>query len=290
MSRETSAGVATVTQLCEAFGISRQAYYAAKKPRPAAKVVAIRRAPKHTSSEVVLAAIREVIKAEPAWGVRKVWATLKRQGLKVSRKRVHALMRANNLVLARDREPGETTRGHVVVPEPNRRFGGDLTTVWTKEEGWVAVVPTIDCGCRSVLGLTVDKDQHGPAVLASVEEALRQAFGEPQYVPDGVELRTDHGPQYTGADCAALVEEWGLVHTFAPVGRPTGNAVAERVIRTMKEEVIWLRDWRNAAEIREALLAWQVRYNTKRPHQALGWKTPAEYRAEMLGLAVEEAA
>jgi transposase InsO family protein len=247
MSRETSAGVATVTQLCEAFGISRAAYYAAKKPRQAAKVIAIRRAPRHTSSEVALAAIREVIKTEPAWGVRKVktepawgvrkvWATLKRDGLKVSRKRVHALMRANGLVLARDREPGETTRGHVVVPEPNRRFGGDLTTVWTKNDGWVAVVPTIDCGCRSVLGLTVTKDQHGPAVLASVEQALRKAFGEPRYVPAGVELRTDHGPQ------------------------------------------------------RDALLAWQRRYNTQRPHQALGWKTPAEHRAEKLGLAVDEAA
>lgn len=290
MSRETSAGVATVTQLCDAFGISRAAYYAAKRPRAAAKVIAIRRAPRHTSSEVALDAIREVIKAEPAWGVRKVWATLKRKGLTVSRKRVHALMRANGLVLARDREPGETTRGHVAVPEPNRRFGGDLTTVWTKRDGWVAVVPTIDCGCRSVLGLTVTKDQHGPAVLASVEQALREAFGEPRNVPSGVELRTDHGPQYTGADCAALVAKWGLLHTFAPVGRPTGNAVAERVIRTMKEEIVWLRDWENADELREALLAWQRRYNAQRPHQALGWKTPAEYRAEKLGLAVEEAA
>src|SRR5512141_906234 len=129
-----------------------------------------------------------------------------------------------------------------------------------------------------------------PAVLASIEEALLQAFGDPKRVPAGVELRTDHGPQYTGADCAELVTRWRLLHTFAPVGRPTGNAVAERVIRTMKEEVIWLRDWRNAAELREALLAWQVRYNTQRPHQALGWKTPAEYRAEKLGLAVEVAA
>jgi transposase InsO family protein len=290
MSRETSAGVASVTQLCAAFGISRAAYYAAKKARPVVKVVAIRAAPRHTSSEVVLAAIREVIQAEPAWGVRKVWATLKRNGLKVSRKRVHALMRANGLVLARDREPGETTRGHVAVPEPNRRFGGDLTTVWTKRDGWVAVVPTIDCGCRSVLGLTVTKDQHGPAVLASVEEALREAFGEPKCVPAGVELRTDHGPQYTGADCAALVARWYLLHTFAPVGRPTGNAVAERVIRTMKEEVVWLRDWETADELREVLLAWQVRYNTRRPHQALGWKTPAEYRAEKLSRDVELAA
>jgi putative transposase len=290
MSRETSAGVATVTQLCSAFGISRAAYYAAKKPRPVAKVVALRKAPGHTSSEVALEAIREVLKTEPAWGVRKAWAMLKRNGLKVSRRRVHALMRANGLVLARDREPGDTSRGHVAVPEPNRRFGGDLTTVWTKKDGWVAVVPTIDCGCRSVLGLTVDKDQHSPAVLASVEQALREAFGEPKYVPVGVELRTDHGPQYTGADCAALVAKWNLLHTFAPVGRPTGNAVAERVIRTMKEEVVWLRDWDSADELREALLAWQVRYNTQRPHQALGWQTPAERRAEKLGLDVEVAA
>lgn len=290
MSRETSTGVATVTQLCKAFGISRAAYYAAKKPRPAVKAITVRHAPRYTSSEVALAAIREVIAAERAWGVRKVWATLKRHGLKVSRKRVHALMKANNLILARDSDPGEPLRGHVAVPEPNRRFGGDLTTVWTKRDGWVAVVPTIDCGCRSVLGLTVTTDQHGPAVLASIEEALRKAFGEPKFVPSGVELRTDHGSQYTGADCAALVEKWGLLHTFAPVGRPTGNAVAERVIRTMKEEVVWLRDWEDAAELREALLAWQVRYNTHRPHQALGWKTPAEYRAEKLGLATMKAA
>ncbi|MGC3998581.1 MAG: integrase core domain-containing protein [Anaeromyxobacter sp.] len=83
---------------------------------------------------------------------------------------------------------------------------------------------------------------------------------------------------------------WGLTHTFAPVGRPTGNAVAERVIRTMKEEVIWLRDWDTAEQLREAVLAWQHRYNTQRPHQALGWKTPAEYRAEKLGDVVVTAA
>jgi len=96
-------------------------------------------------------------------------------------------------------------------------------------------------------------------------------------VPAGVELRTDHGPHAVhGADCAALVEAWGLVHTFAPVGRPTGNAVAERVIRTMKEELVWLRDWNSADELREALLAWQHRYNSQRPHQALaGGRRPS---------------
>jgi putative transposase len=290
MTRQTDAGAATVSLVCETFGISRAAYYEALKPAAperAGNVVKLPTAPRYTTAEVVLSKIREVIGREgsEAWGVRKVWATLRREGLRVSRKRVWALMRAHGLVMARDREPGETTRGHVAVPEPNRRIATDLTTTWTKRDGVVAIVPTIDCGCRSMLGMVVTKDQHGPAVLESVRQALRTAFGSPAHVPDGVELRTDHGPQYTGADCAQLVDEWGLDHTYAPVGRPTGNAVAERVIRTLKEEVVWLRDWESIDELRAAVLAWMKRYNEQRPHQALGWKTPDEYRAEHLGAA-----
>lgn len=289
MSRETPAGVATVAQLCEAFGISRAAYYSARKDVPeevgGAKVLRLPTAPRGTSAEVVLKAIREVLEENPAWGVRKVWATLKREkGLRVSRRRVWSLMRAHGLVLARDREPGETTRGHVVVPEPNRRLATDFTTAWTKEDGVVAIVPVIDCGCRSVLALEVTKSQEAPDVLAPVERVLAAAFGTPDNVPEDLELRSDHGPQYTGADAERLLDTWGVLHTFAPVGRPTGNAVVERLIRTMKEEVVWLRDWKSAAELRAALEEWMHRYNTRRPHQALDWKTPAEVRAEKLGL------
>ena len=246
--------------------------------------------PRYSSAEAVLAAIRAVLAGEDAtaWGVRKVWARLRQQGMRVGRKRVYALMKAHGLVLARDREPGETTRGHVVVPEPNRRLATDLTTTWTRKDGTIAIVPTIDCGCRSLLGIVVTKDQHGPAVLASVRQALVAALGDPSNVPDGLELRTDHGPQYTGQDCQDLVDEWHLVHTYAPVGRPTGNAVVERVIRTLKEEVIWLRDWDSLEEVRAAVDAWVIRYNEQRPHQALDYATPAEHRAKKLGLPAPE--
>ena len=289
MTRETLAGKASVTLVCETFSLSRAAYYAdARRQRGELvgnvdNVVALPKRPRFTSAEVVLLRIREVLAREAcaAWGVRKVWATLKREGLKVSRKRVHAIMRAHGLVLARDREPGEPTRGHVLVPEPNRRLATDMTTVWTRRDGVVALVPTIDCGDRTAV-IEVTADQHGPAVLASVEAKLVAAFGSPANVPEGVELRTDHGPQYTGADCAALCERWGLLHTFAPVGRPTGNAVVERFIRTLKEELIWLQDWNSVDELRIAITAWLEHYNTRRPHQALNWLTPAERRAEHL--------
>jgi transposase InsO family protein len=293
MNRTTIAGEASVSLLCATFKLSRAAYYATKTAARAVRsrnVVALPKRPRYTAAEVVLKGIRRVIDDNPAWGVRKVWATLRAEGLKVSRKRIWALMHAHGLVLARDSEPGEPRRGHVAVPEPNRRLATDLTTVWTRRDGVVAIVPTIDCGCRSVLALEVTKDQHGPAVLASVELALVAAFGRPANVPDGVELRTDHGPQYTGADCEALVGDWHLLHTYAPVGRPTGNAVVERFIRTMKEEVVWLRDWESADELRAALVRWLERYNEARPHQSLAWKTPARYRAEKLNAARAKAA
>lgn len=302
MTRETTAGAITVTALCALLGVSRSGYYAARRAgerdckaaagatsstteERSAEARDDRPPPRGrrpaASVERVVAAIREVIASHPAWGVRKVWATLRRDGLVVARKRVWALMKREGL-LFRSREAAESPRGHVWVPEPNRRFATDLTMVWTRREGWVSVAPTIDCGCRSVLGLVVAKSQEARVVLASVDQALEAAFGAPSQVPSGVELRTDHGSQYTGGDCRALLGRWGVEQTFSPVGRPTGNAVVERLHRTLKEEVIWLQDWEDAAEVERAVRAWVRSYNEERPHQALGWKTPSEYRAERL--------
>lgn len=294
MSRTTVAGDASVSLVCKTFRLSRAAYYAeARRARGeiAPTVIPLPRRPRHTSAEVVLLRIHEVLARDTAraWGVRKVWATLRREGLRVSRRRVHAIMRAHGLVLARDHEPGETPRGHVAVPESNRRLATDLTTVWTRRDGVVALVPTIDCGDRTTV-IEVTKDQHGPAVLASVEAKLVAAFGSPAGVPDGVELRTDHGPQYTGADCEALCKRWHLLHTYAPVGRPTGNAVVERFIRTLKEELIWLKDWESADELRAAIKPWLEHYNAHRPHQSLDWQTPNERRTDRLAAPIRLAA
>jgi putative transposase len=296
MSLTTSRGDATVGQLCEAFGISRQAYYAARKaPRSRASEGRSRGRPERrgswVSDAVLIEKIQQVVAEFPAWGVRKVWAYLKRLGTVVSRKRVWKRMRALGLTLPPLCERAEPfRRGHVAVPESNRRWATDLTTTWTARDGTVALVPVIDCGDRVVFDIEVTKSQESPAVLAPVERALEEAFGSPVAVPDGLELRSDHGPQYTGSDCEDLCSMWGLEHTLAPVGRPTGNAVAERFIQTLKVELIWTRDWESIAELRDALAQWLHVYNHVRPHEALGWMTPAEKRAENLGVEFNQAA
>ena len=293
MSRETSRGKASVGQVCEAFGISRQAYYAAQAPggersRPRGE------SPRAgISTAQLLERIRAVLARCVAWGVRKVWAYLRHvEKVVVSRRRVWKVMKAHGLVLpASGPERRENLpRGQVVVPESNRRWATDVTTQATARDGVIAIVPVVDCGDRVVLAIELTKSQEAPAVLRPVERALENAFGTPRGVPDGLELRSDHGPQYTGADAEALCRTWGLVHTFAPVARPTGNAVAERLIQTLKVELLWTRDWESLDELHEAIAEWVVRYNQQRPHQSLAWRTPAEQRALNLNPPLERAA
>lgn len=279
MSLATSSGKASVRLACRIFGISRAAYYAAKREKPPTE----RKIARTLNTESIVEAIRGIVAAHPAWGVRKVWATLRRDGLRVGHRRVWALMKHHGLLLTPD-APGRhpAVRGHVTTELPNRRWATDLTTVWTKKDGLCAIVLVVDSGCRSVLAIQAGRSQESHVVIRPVEQALWRHFKTPSRVPVGLELRTDHGPQYTSDTTARVCKAWGINHTFAPVGRPTGNALAERTIRTMKEECIWLRDWDTLTELEAALAEWQTTFNEKRPHQALGWKTPAEKRAELL--------
>jgi transposase InsO family protein len=238
-----------------------------------------RKEPRGVPADALAAVIEGKVEEFPAWGARKVWTTLRRKGLRVSRRRVHARMHAAGLVLPRasgERREG-APRSHA-TPLPNRRIAADFITTTTVADGVGAVVLAVDCGCRSVLDVNVSKSQAAGPVLASVDRALEAAFGAPKNVPHGVELRTAHGPQYTGYYAEELAAAWGVTQTFAPVGRPTGNAVAERTIRAMKEKGIWPRDWPDA----ETLQRPPVQRQPRSPLRAGGCRrTPGRADSEV---------
>jgi len=216
LSRETSRGVATVRQLCKALGLSRQAYYAARRepgPERERRPRSSRPGPWATAAELE-AGIRRVTGDNPAWGVRTVWATLRREAVVASRDRVWAVMRSPGLVLPPVRERDDwAPRGQVKVADSNLRWASDLTTTCTRQDGLVALVPVIDCGDRYLFEVGVSKSQESPVVLGPVERALGREFGQPEAVPAELELRTDHGPQYTGADAEKLCACWGVEHS-----------------------------------------------------------------------------
>ncbi len=281
MSLRTSAGIAQVRHLSLAFDLSPAALY--KAANATTEVKAVRSTQSNAAfvkGDVLLAKIKELTAKHPGLGYRKIWALLRRADTRVARRRVWAMMHAAGLTFQPNARRSEPRRGTVVTELPNRRWSSDMTTTWTRKDGWVAITPVIDNGCRSLFPIGVSKAQDATAILSPTRGALEEAFVSPEFVPDDLEYRTDHGSVFTGSDCATLCATWRLDHTFSPVGRPTGNAVAERIIQTMKIELLWTRDWEDIEELRTALEEWRKFYNYERPHESLDWQTPAERRAQ----------
>ncbi|TAM65589.1 MAG: hypothetical protein EPN48_18345 [Microbacteriaceae bacterium] len=187
MSLRTSAGIAQVCHLSKAFGLSRAALYkaAAKDERPI--IVERRERPIRTpiSNETLLVQIGELVAAHPAWGHRKVWAMLRRRGVCVARRRVWALMHQAGLTFAPSARRCEPRRGSVAVELPNRRWSTDMTTTWTRKDGWVALTPVIDNGCRTLFEIGVSKAQDAPAITYSMPLTGEKA-GSPMKLPESV--------------------------------------------------------------------------------------------------------
>lgn len=176
MNRETPAGKATVSQLCEVFGLSRQAYYQAVPVPPTETTPEPPPTPRSrwVTAEEASNAIWPLAEEHPSWGVRKIWACLKRDGLRVSRKRVWALMRSMGLCVPAAERRARRPVGQVTVPQSNRRWATDMTTVWTRRDKWVAVMPVVDCGDRVLLALEASKSQTALSLLAPVEHSLER--------------------------------------------------------------------------------------------------------------------
>lgn len=286
-------------QLCLAMCITFQACDQARerlaRPAPPREPTPRRAPPNRTVSDADLVEAIQSAKTEAgseAWGQRKVGAVLRHQrGLNVGHNRVWRTMGALGLLLpATGPHSLYAQEGTVAAPDSNRRWGADLTTVSTRQDGVVAVTPVIDFGHRSLLARGVSRSQESELLLAPVRTALHETFGTRERVVDGLPLRTDHGPQYTGSACQDRCRDGHLEPRFAPVGRPTGDAITQRVILTMKVECIGAQDGGSAEELRQALDAWRHKDNHRRPHESLGWMTPAPRRAENLLAAAEPAA
>jgi transposase InsO family protein len=90
-------------------------------------------------------------------------------------------------------------------------------------------------------------------------------------------LVSDHGSQPTSKRYMKEVAELGLAQVFCSYCNPKGNADTERVIRSIKEDLIWPREWSSLKELSDALKEWQKSYNEDFPHSSLGYETPVGY-------------
>ena len=290
MSRETSEGIGKpygLERVCRILEFPRSTIYA-QQARESAKVLALRpqrRGPKPKMADAdLLAAIRADLDASPFTGEghRKVWARLRIQrDIRVSRARVLRLMRENALLSPHRRPQGTPNLhdGSITTDRPNDMWGTDGMRIETVDEGWVWVFSAVDHFDACCVGIHAVKTGSRFAALEPIAQGLQTEFGATGVEAGrGLTLRMDHGTQYTADDFLNQIRFWGIAPSFAFVAEPQTNGVAERFNRTLKEQVIHGRVFRNLEEVRKAVTAFKDRYNRHWRLEKLGFMSPLEAR------------
>ncbi len=290
MSRETSASTGKpygLQRVCRVLDIPRSTIYA-QEQRQAANVMPLhraRRGPKPKVSDAdLLAAIRADLAASPFTGEghRKVWARLRiLRDIRVGRSRVLRLMRENALLSPHRRPQGAPVLhdGTITTDRPNAMWGTDGMRIQTVEDGWVWVFSAVDHYDACCVGIHAVKIGNRFAALQPIAQGLKAEFGATGAdAGRGLSLRMDNGTQYTADDFLNQVKFWGIAPSFAFVAEPQTNGVAERFNRTLKEQVIHGRLFRNLEEVRQAVTAFRDRYNRHWRLEKLGFMSPLEAR------------
>jgi len=290
MSRETSAGAGKpygLKRVCRVLEFPRSTIYA-QEQRQAANVVPLhraRRGPKPKVSDAdLLAAIRADLAASPFTGEghRKVWARLRiLRDIRVGRSRVLRLMRENQLLSPHRRPQGAPILhdGTITTDRPNEMWGTDGIRIETVDEGWVWVFSAVDHCDACCVGIHAVKIGNRFAALQPIAQGLKAEFGATGAdAGRGLALRMDNGTQYTADDFLNQVKFWGIAPSFAFVAEPQTNGVAERFNRTLKEQAIHGRIFKNVEEVRTAVTAFKDRYNRHWRLEKLGFMSPLEAR------------
>ncbi len=286
-----------VERVCEAWELPRSSWYARRRRASSSPMPAGKRGPKTSYSDADLVrAIRADLAASPfvGEGHRKVWARLRVAGIRTSKPRVLRLMRENNL-LAPSRAVrclGPRSHEGTIIPEaPDRMWGTDFSTTVTLAEGQAAVFVCVDHCTAELLGVHAAKRATRWEALEPMRQAVRGVFGAiGQDIAKGLCLRHDHGTQYLADDFQDEIAFLGMESSPAFVRAPEGNGCAERIIRTLKEQLLWVRAFDTVEALRLALIAWQKTYNERWLIERHGHRSPAQVRRDYYAALHKQAA
>jgi putative transposase len=235
----------------------------------------------------LVAAIRELLAASlfHGEGYRKIWARLRFAGIRTSKRRVLRLMREHDLLV-----PGRVGRPHgpkahdgtIRTERVDEMWGTDLTSTLTGE-GQASIFVTVDHGSTECLGIHAARRATRFEALEPLRQAVRFALGAfGEGIADGLKLRHDHGSQFVADDYQCELAFLGIASSPAFVREPEGNGCVERFIRTLKENLLWLRRFDTIEDLRLALHVFQDTYNRTWIVERHGYLTPAAVRAAQL--------
>lgn len=256
--------VLSIRRQCALLGLNRSSWYLAPAEESVENLALMRQ-------------IDEQYLRTPFYGSRKMTFWLTQQGHAVNRKRVQRLMRTMGLEAIYPR-PSTTRRclEHRIYPyllrnmavlRPNQVWSTDITYI-PLARGYGYLTAVLDWYSRYVLSWELSPTLDGAFCLSALEQAL--ALGSPEI------FNTDQGSQFTSQAFTGRLERAGVAISMDGRGRALDNVFVERLWRSVKYEEVYLKEYPSWNSLTEGLESYFTFYCHERPHQALGYRTPAE--------------
>jgi putative transposase len=260
-----------ISLLCDLLTVSRSSFYYQ---------------PAEADESELREAVNQLAAQFPTYGSRRLAAQLRRAPYKltVNRKRVQRVMREEQINCRVKRRAIQTTDSKHAFPRypnlvadleitrPDQVWVSDITYIRLREE-FIYLAVIMDVFTRIMRGWQLGPGLGVELTLGALELALTK--GRPEI------HHSDQGLQYAALDYTARLQSVGAQISMAEVGQSAQNGYAERVIRTIKEEEVYLNDYRDLADAREQIGRFTDDvYQSKRIHSSLGYLTPAEFEAQ----------
>jgi len=255
----------SILRQCKILGVSRSSYYFKPKPFKPDDLKLMRK-------------IDELYTEQPSRGSRSIARQLRRQRIKVNRKKVQRLMRIMDIQAVYPKP--HTSKPHpqhkiypyllrnVTIDRPNQVWTSDITYI-PMERGFMYLVAVMDWNSRKVLSWRVSNTIDSDFCVEALQEALSR-YGRPDI------FNTDQGSQFTSEDFINTLLGNGVKPSMDGRGRCQDNIFIERLWWTIKYQYLYLHSFDNGSALRKGLASWIKGYNSNRGHSALDDRTPDE--------------
>jgi putative transposase len=282
-----------VKRVAEALGVARSNLAVQAAPERSRQ----RRGRRPQPDAELLAEIKDAIAGQPTYGYRRIHALLRRQrreegGAAVNVKRVYRVMKMHGLLLERHTGNGEERRhdGRVAVDRPDTRWCSDGFEIGCDNGERVRIAFTLDCCDREAISWVATTGGIDSGDIRDLMiESLERRFGLVNRLPVPIEWLSDNGSPYTARETRAFAGDIGLVPRTTPIASPQSNGMAEAFVKTIKRDYARVSLRPDAASVLRQLDAWFEHYNTVHPHKALGYRSPREFRKQMVEKTTENA-